>query len=860
MSSSPFSYSQAGFIDDHPKAGGIAGSSSYNNSPTDDSTPKLSFTPPLLSSNVMGPRSSFTSGSGGFTGAVPNDITNSIPTPQVYFQKPISRKTTHLPLGKARRSLKFSHPSPQNSLPPPPPFQTLILFNPATYDQTRIIEKIDQSKQMIVVIELTILLLDLFKSCRPTTFYYDKSLNPRRVLTKPSKPVHNHGWDNEKHDYILYVNDVIGDTIEGSGKFGKHRYVILDLLGQGTFGQVVKCQRIKAAATTMTATTSTNSRPASPTSYNTCNTEMVAIKVIKNQPAFLNQSMMEITVLEQLNNKYDPENKRHIIRMKDTFMFRGHLCIVVELLSLNLYDLIKQNGYRGFSLGLCRIFLAQILDAMKVLREAKVIHCDLKPENILLKSLDTPSLKVIDFGSACHEHQTLYTYIQSRFYRSPEVLLGLPYSSAIDMWSLGCIAAELFLGLPIFPGASNYDQVQRITSMIGLPPRYMLEVGKETSTYFATTGTTTGGNQQHRLKTREQYSLETGRQESPPKQYFTSSSLEDIILQYPIRPKDLSEKEREQEIGHRRVFLDFLLKLLVQNPQERPSPYQASQHPFITGKSAAAAAAVGDGAGVKGKITAAVAAKASTSPRPRSNTLSSLSIPSSLGTYSDCAYEASGTNGNGSTIKTVTRRRKPVAMGERQAPPAPLAATSTKEPSLVLPFGGTSITGLSTLNSIYNNHNHNNSSSMSTSSMSSLSSFKGGAGRRPSQAASLLTSPTLSSSLLASSSLGSSYGQQQPYSLVNTTNTMLRRGSQPIFPSTASTVVEDEVVFYGPNSSTTITTNTATTTPRTRRSSMTTEDVGIDSGGGGLGIGGTTSPTTSMNPRGGRRSSHTPKE
>lgn len=856
MSSSPFSYSQAGFIDDHPKAGGIAGSSSYNDSPTDDSTPKLSFTPPLLSSNVMGPRSSFTSGSGGFRGAVSNNITNSIPTPQVHFQKPISRKTTHLPLGKARRSLKFSNSTPQNPLPPPPPlppFQTLMPFNPATYDQTRIIEKFDQSKQMIVVIELTILLLDLFKSCRPSTFYYDKSLNPRRVLTKPSKPVHNHGWDNEKHDYILYVNDVIGDTIEGSGKFGKHRYVILDLLGQGTFGQVVKCQRIKAAATTST----TNSRPVSPnSSYNTCNTEMVAIKVIKNQPAFLNQSMMEITVLEQLNNKYDPENKRHIIRMKDTFMFRGHLCIVVELLSLNLYDLIKQNGYRGFSLGLCRIFLAQILDAMKVLREAKVIHCDLKPENILLKSLDTPSLKVIDFGSACHEHQTLYTYIQSRFYRSPEVLLGLPYSSAIDMWSLGCIAAELFLGLPIFPGASNYDQVQRIISMIGLPPRYMLEVGKETLTYFTTTGTGSG-DQQHRLKTREQYSLETGRQECPPKQYFTSSSLEDIILQYPIRPKDLSEKEREQEIGHRRVFLDFLLKLLVQNPQERPSPYQASQHPFITGKNATAAA-VADGAdanGVKGKIPVTMTAKASISPRPRSNTLSSLSIPSSLSTFSGCSFEASGTSGSGSNIKTVARRRKPVAMGERQAPPAPLAATSTKEPSLVLPFGGTSITGLSTLNSIYNNNNHNNnSSSMSTSSMSSLSSFKGGAGRRPSQAASLLTSPTLSSSLLANNSLGSSYGQQQqPYSLVNTTNTMLRRGSQPIFPSTASTVVEDEVVFYGPNSSTTITTNTATATatPRTRRSSMTTEDAGIDSGGA---IGGTTYR------KGGRRSSHTPKE
>ena len=82
-------------------------------------------------------------------------------------------------------------------------------------------------------------------------------------------------------------------------------------------------------------------------------------------------------------------------------------------------------------------------------------------------SLETPSIKVIDFGSACHEQQTVYTYIQSRFYRSLEVLLGVPYSSSIDMWSLGCIAAELFLGLPLFPGSSEYNQISRIVEMLG---------------------------------------------------------------------------------------------------------------------------------------------------------------------------------------------------------------------------------------------------------------------------------------------------------------------------------------------------------------------------------------------------------
>lgn len=85
----------------------------------------------------------------------------------------------------------------------------------------------------------------------------------------------------------------------------------------------------------------------------------------------------------------------------------------------------------------------------------------------LIISLQSPQIKVIDFGSACHERQTVYTYIQSRFYRSPEVLLGLPYSAAIDMWSLGCIAVELFLGLPLFPGTSEYNQVTRIVELLG---------------------------------------------------------------------------------------------------------------------------------------------------------------------------------------------------------------------------------------------------------------------------------------------------------------------------------------------------------------------------------------------------------
>ena len=88
---------------------------------------------------------------------------------------------------------------------------------------------------------------------------------------------------------------------------------------------------------------------------------------------------------------------------------------------MNLYDLIRHNRFRGLSVNLLRVFLRQILAALAVMRSANIIHCDLKPENVLLKSLNSGEVKVIDFGSACFEGRTVYSYIQSRFYRSPEV-------------------------------------------------------------------------------------------------------------------------------------------------------------------------------------------------------------------------------------------------------------------------------------------------------------------------------------------------------------------------------------------------------------------------------------------------------
>ncbi|EMR11320.1 hypothetical protein PNEG_00349 [Pneumocystis murina B123] len=413
-----------------------------------------------------------------------------------------------------------------------------------------LLRKMDhQGKPISLLHASTIYLTEIFKMCNPK-FDYESYKNPKRVLTKPSKGIKNDGYDNEDNDYILYVNDILGSD-KG------HRYLILDILGQGTFGQVVKCKNMQTQ-------------------------EIVAVKVIKNKPAYFNQSMMEITILDLLNKKIDKSRKHNILQLKDTFIHKKHLCIVSELLSLNLYELIKQNQFKGLSTNLVRIFAIQILDAMIVLNEAKIIHCDLKPENILLNNLETPVIKIIDFGSACYERQTIYTYIQSRFYRSPEILLGLPYSSSIDIWSFGCIVAELFLGLPLFPGTSEYNQIFRIIEMLGMPPPWMIEMGKQSSDFFEKIVDDTG-LKVYCLKTMEQYAKEHNTTEVPNKKYFSASTLPEIIKTYPMQKK-FSKSDIDEELALRIILIDFLTGLLNINPLERWSPQQAKMHPFILGK------------------------------------------------------------------------------------------------------------------------------------------------------------------------------------------------------------------------------------------------------------------------------------
>ncbi|KAJ5684228.1 uncharacterized protein N7477_000573 [Penicillium maclennaniae] len=321
----------------------------------------------------------------------------------------------------------------------------------------------------------------------------------------------NFGYDDDRGDY----NIVMGDHLA-------YRYEVVSVLGKGSFGQVVRCVDHKTGA-------------------------LVAIKIIRNKKRFHQQALIEVNLLTKLK-EWDPDHRHSVVNFTQSFYFRGHLCISTELLGMNLYEFIKAHDFKGFSLKLIRRFTKQMLTSLTLLHAKKVIHCDLKPENILLVHPLNSEIRVIDFGSSCFENEKVYTYIQSRFYRSPEVILGMSYGMPIDMWSLGCILAELFTGYPIFPGENEQEQLACIMEVFGPPEKHLIEKSTRKKLFFDSLG-----------KPRLTVSSK-GRRRRP-------SSKE---LRQALRCDD-------------EAFLDFLARCLRWDPARRMTPHDALKHEFITG-------------------------------------------------------------------------------------------------------------------------------------------------------------------------------------------------------------------------------------------------------------------------------------
>ena len=365
-----------------------------------------------------------------------------------------------------------------------------------------------------------------------------------------------------------------------------------------------------------------------------------ALKIIRNRQAFRRQAETEVELLQRLvlpsaskkagadgaaapqagkrDNSSDARSL--VVQLHEHFSFRNHLCLVFEPLGVNLLQLLQQNQCTGLSCSLIRYFSKQLLQVLSLLREIGIIHCDLKPENILLQNLHSPAIKLIDFGSACHASRPMHTYIQSRFYRSPEVLLGCRYGTPIDIWSMGAIVGELFLGLPLFPGESEYNQMARIVTLRGVPPGKMLDAAPLAQKFFERTPSGPGGTAGSggwKLKSEAQYCLERGNGTQPcrNKQYFKYRTLPELIRHHPPPKSNASPADADAEHERRSAMLHFIEGLLQLEPADRWTPLQAVRHPFITGEpfsgtfippvSAGAAAASSASGGVGGGGAAA---------------------------------------------------------------------------------------------------------------------------------------------------------------------------------------------------------------------------------------------------------------
>jgi len=302
------------------------------------------------------------------------------------------------------------------------------------------------------------------------------------------------------------------------------RYVVCDTIGKGSFGRVVKA-------------------------FDHHRRIYVAIKIIKNKTVYFRQAQIELKLLASFHLGSDHRHatssattasasastsaasasasasasvtatatatvcrdsdlncdRFNLVQMLDSFMHLDHQCIVFELLSINLYEFLRSTHYFGFDHTLVGAFAHQLLMTLAYLNckergDKRIIHGDLKPENIVLRAHNGSAIKVIDFGTACFVDAKIHHYIQSRFYRAPEIIFGLPYNAAIDMWSLGCILFELCTGSPLFNGTNSRDQLQQQVQLLGLPPVYMIEKMRQP---------TKVSSQKHAPHTRARFSTKT---------------------------------------------------------------------------------------------------------------------------------------------------------------------------------------------------------------------------------------------------------------------------------------------------------------------------------------------------------------
>ncbi|CAK9797387.1 Serine/threonine-protein kinase PRP4 homolog [Anthophora quadrimaculata] len=265
----------------------------------------------------------------------------------------------------------------------------------------------------------------------------------------PDNPSLTDNWDDAEGYYRVRV----GETLDS-------RYVVYGYTGQGVFSNVVRARDTARG-----------------------NLD-VAVKIIRNNEVMHRTGLKELEILRKLNDA-DPEDRFHCLRLFRHFFHKNHLCMVFEPLAMNLREVLKKYGKDvGLHVKAVRSYTQQLFLALKLLKRANILHADIKPDNILV-SESKLVLKLCDFGSASHAHENEITpYLVSRFYRAPEIILGIPYDFGIDMWSVGCTIYELYTGKIMFSGKTNNQMLKFFMDLKGKMPNKLIRKGSFKDQHF----------------------------------------------------------------------------------------------------------------------------------------------------------------------------------------------------------------------------------------------------------------------------------------------------------------------------------------------------------------------------------------